>query len=475
MLSEDFDKKIRDAAENHHPAYREEAWKNMSRLLGKHLPEKEKERKRFFWFFLLFAGLLVGSLFILLPKAQKNYQVATEKTSGEFQPVLGKENEKEGSQPLSGKPNKKEEQNSTALISTEPENVNGSNNNPGEPSVKKPRLSTTETLSLNYTQTNYPTVQKTTDSRPKMNKRSTAGNNKAKKSPTADRSPKESLAGNTLPVSQGSKSSETNASPEVEEKQPPVLTPELKVEEQTPVPQPEHKGTKDGTELAMNKTAEADSAMQQVAPGPERKGKPSFGSKWSLVVSAGPDLSFASGNAGKLETVKGIGIGYQFNDRISLRAGFYTARKIYTAAPKDYKFSGNVGNYYPNLKSVDGDCIVYEIPLLLNYNFVKGEKSSWFVSGGLSTLLMHQEEYNYYYQPWSTGSIVHKKWSVTDKNKHYFSLVALSAGYTRKINDRLFIQAEPYMRLPLNGVGEGKIELKSAGVLFSIGFKPWKK
>lgn len=474
MLSEDFDKKIRDAAENHHPAYREEAWKNMSRLLGKHLPEKEKERKRFLWFFLLFAGLLAGSVLIFLPKARKNYQVATEKTSGEFQPGQGKEIEGDKNQPVSETPINPGEQKSTTLNTevqeTTKSSKSGSNNSSIAPAEKKTDVSSNETLSLNYKSATRSKRSIDPVSSTKKSKRSAAGN-RTKNSTTG--SMKEYLSEKTLPESQGSIFVQTINPPDPINEQP-LSTAESKIEEQAPAATTEHKETKDAPGLAMNKTSEADSTLRQTAPSPERKGKPGFGSKWSLILSAGPDLSFASGKAGSLETVKGIGIGYQINDRFSLRTGFYTARKIYTAEAKDYKFSGNVGNYYPNLKSVDGDCIVYEIPLLLNYNIVKGDRFSWFVSGGLSTLFMHQEEYNYYYKPWPTGNYVHKKWIVSDKNKHYFSLLALSAGYSRKLNDRLFIQAEPYMRLPLKGVGEGKVDLKSAGVLFSIGFKPWK-
>ena len=84
MLSEDFDKKIKEAADHHHPPYKEEGWKNMNRLLDKHLPQKEKERRRFILFFLVFIALLAGSVAILVPKARQQYQagtITTEQTS----------------------------------------------------------------------------------------------------------------------------------------------------------------------------------------------------------------------------------------------------------------------------------------------------------------------------------------------------------------------------------------------------------
>ena len=53
MQSEGFDKKMKEAAENHHPAYNEHAWTRMEDLLNKHLPQ-EKDKKRRFIFILFF-------------------------------------------------------------------------------------------------------------------------------------------------------------------------------------------------------------------------------------------------------------------------------------------------------------------------------------------------------------------------------------------------------------------------------------
>ena len=66
MLFDNFDKKIKEAAEQHHPAYDENAWRKMESLLNQHLPQ-EKNRRRFF--LLAFIVLLIGGgAFILLSK-----------------------------------------------------------------------------------------------------------------------------------------------------------------------------------------------------------------------------------------------------------------------------------------------------------------------------------------------------------------------------------------------------------------------
>ena len=53
-----MDEWIREAANNHHPVYDDQAWKKMEELLDKHLPLKENRRRPtiIFLFLLLFAG-----------------------------------------------------------------------------------------------------------------------------------------------------------------------------------------------------------------------------------------------------------------------------------------------------------------------------------------------------------------------------------------------------------------------------------
>ena len=57
-----FDKKIKEAAENHHPAYDEKAWTKMEKLLDKHLPQKKDDRRRIIFFLLLFFLLVGGGI-----------------------------------------------------------------------------------------------------------------------------------------------------------------------------------------------------------------------------------------------------------------------------------------------------------------------------------------------------------------------------------------------------------------------------
>jgi hypothetical protein len=146
---------------------------------------------------------------------------------------------------------------------------------------------------------------------------------------------------------------------------------------------------------------------------------------------------------------------------------------VYDAKPADYKPSNPV--LFPEyLKTISAECRVYEIPLTVAYNFGRSPKHGTFVAAGLSSFIMKKEEYRYKYQypgspdPWY---YTHKE---ENKFKHYFSSLSLSGGYQRRINKTFSLAVEPYFKLPLAGVGYGKIKLNNAGILFSLNVSPFQ-
>ena len=71
MWDDEINKKIKDAADQYHPAYDETAWDKMELLLNEHLPVENKRRKKYF--LLLFTALLLGgSFFIIIYYKQTN-------------------------------------------------------------------------------------------------------------------------------------------------------------------------------------------------------------------------------------------------------------------------------------------------------------------------------------------------------------------------------------------------------------------
>ena len=204
-----------------------------------------------------------------------------------------------------------------------------------------------------------------------------------------------------------------------------------------------------------------------------KKTKKGFIQNFGIGLGIGPDVSAVGlGNTGKITFAVGADLNYSFTDRFTLRTGFYVATKIYSADENEYHIPPAYAGNYDYLQSVSANCKVYEIPLTLSYNFGKVKNHNWFASAGLSSYFMKRESYVYFYKyPWGITS--NKSWTVTNQNKHYFSVVDISAGYEHSINKRFSIIAEPYVKLPLSGIGIGKIKLNSAGVLFTAAIKPF--
>ncbi len=80
MLDEEMDHIIREAANNHHPAYNDKAWEKMELKLDKHLPQKTDRRRLIF--FLLFFILLGAGILFTVNKMMGDNDTVADKNSG---------------------------------------------------------------------------------------------------------------------------------------------------------------------------------------------------------------------------------------------------------------------------------------------------------------------------------------------------------------------------------------------------------
>ena len=193
----------------------------------------------------------------------------------------------------------------------------------------------------------------------------------------------------------------------------------------------------------------------------------------SFFVSAGPDVSKAQNSkTGQVTMSWGLGVAYTLN-RLTLKTGVFSANKIYWAGPDDYKLSYTPP---PNLKfmGADANCRVIEIPVKLSYSFAVKDRSNWFAGAGLSSYLMKREDYSYEFKS-NTGNSYYHSYETKNENKHYFSVLNLSGGYSYQLSHTISLSAEPYLEVPLTGIGAGKVHLNSGGVLFTVGVSPFRK
>lgn len=437
MRFEDIYKKFKEAADQHHPAYDEKAWQKMEKLLNLHLPKPKNDRRRMLLF--LAAFLLIGGGGYLLVSApwQNESKIAVQPSqehSNSKRANLEKAN-KETSAPQQSE-TKNEIETTTGQLHISGTRVED-NNNPVQNT--KGLISTKlKNTVANQHQILEGQIQK--------------GNNEPAESNTISNHRKPQIE-NGKAIAQDQSKDISSKSPSQTE-----VTNEKVVKDEV----------KQASESNPTGVAKTDTKYTSF----KKNEKNAAGNGFSFSVSAGPDISKA-GNSKPGETTfaYGAGVGYTLN-RFTLRTGVYASKKIYWAGPEDYSLA-----YVPSTTSkfegADADCYVIEVPLKLSYNFAVGNKSNWFAGAGLSSYFMKRETYNYIYKT-SWGTYTHTL-EVKNENKHYFSVLNLSGGYTHRIGNIFSISAEPYLEYPLTGIGEGKVNLKSAGVLFTLGVKPFKK
>jgi hypothetical protein len=198
-------------------------------------------------------------------------------------------------------------------------------------------------------------------------------------------------------------------------------------------------------------------------------------SRFYFIAAVAADVAsvkFMSFQNSQVTPKFGIGIGYQFNKKISLQTGFYAGRKKYVAGPEDY--NAKYGSYWDMVQiiEVDASCLVYDIPLSFRYNFLQKPTTTYYAIAGVSSFVMKKEDYNYSYLYYN---IPHESAWTYSGNKHFFSVFNISVGIEKKISPDFSLLLEPIISIPISGVGEGRVKLYSAALQAGIKYTPKRK
>ncbi|HTR31376.1 MAG TPA: porin family protein [Puia sp.] len=191
-----------------------------------------------------------------------------------------------------------------------------------------------------------------------------------------------------------------------------------------------------------------------------------------IGLSAAPDFSTV-----RFQKMTGVGttfgllLGYSFNARWAVESGIYVDRKRYYTSGEYFNTKNVRLPYNSTLLNVDGTCYMWEIPLNVRYNFTTSPnpKTKWFGTAGLSTYLMSREKYTYEYASttggWGTGDSL---WDIHKPSQYWLMIVNLGVGFEQRIGRAGNLRLEPYVRIPMAGIGTGRLSILSAGV--NIGF-----
>lgn len=193
----------------------------------------------------------------------------------------------------------------------------------------------------------------------------------------------------------------------------------------------------------------------------------------TLSIHVGPDFnSTENAIGGKGGMAMGVGIGVGLNKRLSLQTGINYGSKNYKAQGYDYAFSNP--NTVNIISGIDASCKVLEIPLRVGYILMDHSKNSIDLNAGLSSYIMLKENYRFMYTAVSgrKDRFLEKK----NANEHYLSVIDLSATYNIKLRNKKFaLGIQPYVKIPIAGIGEGNVPLKSSGISLKLNYELSKK
>ncbi|MEX0994151.1 MAG: hypothetical protein WD599_01400 [Balneolaceae bacterium] len=217
------------------------------------------------------------------------------------------------------------------------------------------------------------------------------------------------------------------------------------------------------------------SATLPHAVSPERIDKESSGSTSSRIrigIATAPDLSTAGSVSDFHDPGYKFGatLEYQLGPNLSVSTGLIQSRVRYTAGSRDYKSPVYwTGGISPD--EIIADCLILDIPVNIKVDVMNFNRSRFFVSAGVSSYIMLNEVYdfNYEYEGDVTGLM--KRWSGKTGTRHWFSNAGFSVGYELDVHRNWSLRAEPFMKIPLNEVGWGNVNLYSMGSFISLNYR----
>ncbi len=197
-------------------------------------------------------------------------------------------------------------------------------------------------------------------------------------------------------------------------------------------------------------------------------------SRFALGLVASPDFSTVGSlsNFSDMGYKMGVAVEYRLTDNLSVFGGVIQSDVRYTAQKGEYNLNQGYGGYGNSGILPDetfARCLILDIPINLKYNFLNFEHSRLYASTGIASYIMLNEEYNFKYD--QNGEGLPQSWNERTGTGHLMSNVGFSIGFEYDIHPRWSLRAEPYVRLPLKGVGEGNVKLYSVGSFVSLNFQ----
>ena len=177
------------------------------------------------------------------------------------------------------------------------------------------------------------------------------------------------------------------------------------------------------------------------------------------------------------EASKGLGysmalvFGYQFSKRFSIETGIHIEKKEYYT--KGEHFDKSILPATGKILWIESENKLIEIPIALKTNIIGNKKHQLFGSIGISSFLVNNESYEY--EEEVNGVIQNESIEFTNNTSNLFATTNISLGYEYNFFKNMRLRIEPYLNLPLSGIGKTKEPVLSKGIYFGLFYDFHKK
>lgn len=209
-----------------------------------------------------------------------------------------------------------------------------------------------------------------------------------------------------------------------------------------------------------------------------KKNQPIGRDRWRLSLSMGQARSYGENN----QFGMGASVSYQISNKIELSSGFYFnqlgAKKDISRRPMSY----DIGKYLVNVRS---NLAGLEIPLEIKYKFTnslysKVGFSAYSITSQQQSLLFNEEKTEVKNYVDASGTAYSETISFTEaqviqvpkarlSDTKFVGLYNISVGFAPRMFNKQKLAFEPYLKIPVDGFSNYKINLSQIGLKINVG------
>ncbi len=226
-------------------------------------------------------------------------------------------------------------------------------------------------------------------------------------------------------------------------------------------------------EVTLNPLKSTDSVHGRIMSVSNKIEKKNNESRFYFGIVAGPQLNQVKGQGfTKTGFSAGLLAGYSVNRKLSVESGVIFSKKHYYSDGQyfDMKKAGTSMPANMEIISLTGTSNIFELPLKLKYDFGQRIRSNWYLTTGISSYLLTKE--NNEYIALVNGAQQNQNGNYIKKRSYFSGAFNVSLGYEVRTWQQTSIRIEPYLEIPMKGIGIGNLQVMTAGLRFGIIHRP---